>query len=67
MSDTIIPQNPEWPGKNVGGQPAPPTSFDYQILPQPEHLGESLTPNSGQPILPSRPIHSIYPDRIQPY
>lgn len=67
MSRVIIPQEPEWPGKNVGEQPAPPTGFDYQVQPQPEHVGHPLTPNSEPPIMPSAAMDVIYPGRMRKY
>lgn len=67
MRDPIIPQNPPIPHHNIGDQPAPPTAFDYQIQPQPEHLWEPLTPNSAPPIMPSCAMDPIYPSKLRTY
>jgi nucleoside-diphosphate kinase len=65
--DTVIPQDPISPGKNLGEQPTLPTGFDYQIAGQPEHLKQPFNPISGPPVMPSRAIHPIYPDKEAPY
>lgn len=65
--DNPIPQHPSNPTTDRGEQPIQPTGFNYVVLPQPEHLRQPFRQISGQPVMPSRQIHAIYPDREQEF
>lgn len=60
MTETIIPQITESIQRVVIENM--PTG-DYRVEEQPEKLHQPFRQISGQPILPSRAIHPIYPDK----
>jgi len=68
MADILIPQHPAIPDTERGEQPIQPTGFNYVILPQPEKLKQPFEEQSGsQVVMPSQPMHAIYPSKIQDY
>lgn len=63
-----IPQHPPIPDTERGEQPIQPSGFNYVVLPQPEHLKQPFNSQTGgQPVMPSRAIHPVYPDREVEY